>query len=325
MPRLFQQLQQTITQRGLAPSGSLLLLCVSGGCDSVALLRLLAGLKALNRWQLYVLHFNHRLRPEADEEAGFVRDLALEHELPFTLKSAGHLSPEQPGLQARAREWRRSESLKLMKSLDADRIVTAHHADDQAETWLLKWLRGAHLSGLQGMQWMDPPFIRPLLGVSKRELRDFLLEYNWSWMEDPTNLDPKYMRNRVRAELVPLLNELSRGGLDSRLSDLHDQSQLLSEFLDHIYREWEAKGRLDSEHHTINLRGWDAEPALLRGEILHRFITGVTGESLPYRQVRSIIELLEKGGPHWKQDIPGSWVVVRKRDLLMCIPQTHSP
>ena len=145
-----------------------LILCVSGGCDSVSLLHLLQRLSSLLILKLHVLHFNHQLRPEADHEQAFVNSLAKQYKIPFHFKTAKHLKTGQAGLQETAREWRIKESIEMLKIIGADCIATGHHADDQTETLLLKWLRGTHISNLQGMLWKNPPFIRPLLNCRKK-------------------------------------------------------------------------------------------------------------------------------------------------------------
>ena len=126
-----------------------LIICVSGGCDSVSLLHLLQRLSSLMLLKLNVLHFNHQLRHEADHEQNFVKSLAEHYKISFHYKTAKHLKPGQPGLQETARKWRIKESIKMLKKVEADCIATGHHADDQTETLLLKWLRGTHISNLQ--------------------------------------------------------------------------------------------------------------------------------------------------------------------------------
>ena len=94
--------------------------------------------------------------------------------------------------------------------------MLGHHADDQLETVLLKALRGCHLSNLHGMQWQHGYFVRPLLELRKAELQAFLKSIGQRWMEDSSNTEPKYTRNRVRLQLVPLLDDLSGGALHAR-------------------------------------------------------------------------------------------------------------
>ena len=241
MKGLLQQFQATIERESLLPSGSKLSLCVSGGADSTALLHLCHQLSRLFRWRLHILHFHHGLREESDEEARFVRDLSQSLNLEFHLRTTKDFHSETSGLQEKARNWRRTEALKLREEIRADSILTAHHAEDQLETWLLKWLRGAHLSGLQGMSRSDPPFIRPLLDFRKNMLSDFLKENGFEWREDASNQDSKYMRNRVRNELLPLLRALSREGIESRIRDLDSQSRLLQKELESQYQVWLVK------------------------------------------------------------------------------------
>ena len=230
-------------ERARVRRDDLLVVSVSGGADSVALLRLLLALNGDDaaewRLDLHVLHFNHALRPEAAAEEEFVRALAAQHGLPVHVR---RLEPgwaddgASGGVQGRSRAWRRAESLALLSSLGAadddgarGAIALGHHADDQAETLLLKLLRGCHLSNVQGMEWRSGGFARPLLDVRKAELVDALRADGQDWMEDASNAEPKYKRNRVRLELLPLLDELagSGGGLRARLAAAERQSAQL--------------------------------------------------------------------------------------------------
>ena len=306
MKGLLQQFQATIERESLLPSGSNLILCVSGGSDSIALLHLCHQLSRLFRWQLHILHFHHGLREESDEEARFVRNLCQRLNLEFHLKTTRDFQSETSGLQEKARNWRRTEALKLREEIRADSILTAHHAEDQLETWLLKWLRGAHLSGLQGMSRSDPPFIRPLLDFRKNMLSDFLKENGFEWREDASNQDSKYMRNRVRNELLPLLRTLSREGIDSRIRDLDSQSRLLQKELESQYQIWLEKIGPVSE---LPISVIESESEFLQQEILVRFITGKTGIALSYRQLEKILTLVRNSTNPWSYHLEGEWTI----------------
>jgi len=321
MKGLLQQFQATIERESLLPSGSNLILCVSGGSDSIALLHLCHQLSRRYRWRLHILHFHHGLREESDEEARFVRDLSKSLNLEFHLRTTRDFQSETSGLQEKARHWRRTEALKLRKEIRADSILTAHHAEDQLETWLLKWLRGAHLSGLQGMSRSDPPFIRPLLDFRKNMLSDFLKENGFEWREDASNQDSKYMRNRVRNELLPLLRTLSREGIESRIRDLDSQSRLLQKELESQYQVWLQKIGSTSE---LPISVIESESEFLQQEILVRFITGKTGIALSYLQLRNIFELLKKPNKQWEMYLEGSWVISLKNNKLQCEEQNTS-
>ena len=306
MKGLLQQFQATIERESLLPSGSNLILCVSGGSDSIALLHLCHQLSRLFRWQLHILHFHHGLREESDEEARFVRDLSQRLNLEFHLRTTRDFQSETSGLQEKARNWRRAEALKLREEIRADFILTAHHAEDQLETWLLKWLRGAHLSGLQGMSRSDPPFIRPLLDFRKEVLSDFLKENGFEWREDASNQDSKYMRNRVRHELLPLLRTLSREGIDSRIRDLDSQSRLLQKELESQYQIWLEKIGPVSE---LPISVIESESEFLQQEILVRFITRKTGTALSYRQLEKIWTLVRNSTNPWSYHLEGEWTI----------------
>jgi len=306
MKGLLQQFQATIESESLLPSGSNLILCVSGGSDSIALLHLCHQLSRLFRWQLHILHFHHGLREESDEEARFVRDLSQRLNLEFHLRTTRDFQSETSGLQEKARNWRRTEALKLREEIRADSILTAHHAEDQLETWLLKWLRGAHLSGLQGMSRSDPPFIRPLLDFRKNMLSDFLKENGFEWREDASNQDSKYMRNRVRNELLPLLRTLSREGIESRIRDLDSQSRLLQKELESQYQIWLEKIGPVSE---LPISVIESESEFLQQEILVRFITRKTGIALSYRQLEKIWTLVRNSTNPWSYHLEGEWTI----------------
>ena len=306
MKGLLQQFQATIERESLLPSGSNLILCVSGGSDSIALLHLCHQLSRLFRWQLHILHFHHGLREESDEEARFVRNLSQRLNLEFHLRTTRDFQSETSGLQEKARNWRRTEALKLREEIRADSILTAHHAEDQLETWLLKWLRGAHLSGLQGMSRSDPPFIRPLLDFRKNMLSDFLKENGFEWREDASNQDSKYMRNRVRNELLPLLRTLSREGIESRIRDLDSQSRLLQKELESQYQIWLEKIGPFSE---LPISVIESESEFLQQEILVRFITGKTGIALSYRQLEKIWTLVRNSTNPWSYHLEGEWTI----------------
>ena len=313
MKGLLQQFQATIERESLLPSGSNLILCVSGGSDSIALLHLCHQLDQLFRWQLHILHFHHGLREESDEEARFVRDLSQRLNLEFHLRTTRDFQSETSGLQEKARNWRRTEALKLWEEIRADSILTAHHAEDQLETWLLKWLRGAHLSGLQGMSRADPPFIRPLLDFRKNMLSDFLKENGFEWREDASNQDSKYMRNRVRNELLPLLRTLSREGIESRIRDLNNQSRLLQKELEFQYQIWLEKIGPVSE---LPISVIESESEFLQQEILVRFITGKTGIALSYRQLEKICALVRNSNNKWSYHLEGEWTINCERGKL---------
>ena len=137
-------------------------------------------------------------------------------------------------------------------------------------------------------------------------------------MEDSTNLSSAYLRNRVRMELVPLLNELTREGLDSRISDLNEQSSLLREWLDKEYAEWEIAAR-SSEikfDYTISLDELNKANRSLQEEIIYKFIFKQTNIELSYNNLRNIFELLISGNKKWEYSLSEGWKLVNSGNVL---------
>ncbi len=208
--KLYLYLIRFIEAHGLIGPGDGVLVCVSGGSDSVGLLHLLA--RAAPRWnlRLEVAHFDHRLRGrESQEDAAFVAGLAAELGLECHLgRWEGASQAGKGSLQARARDARYAFFFRIARERGLGLVATAHTADDQAEELLLRLLRGASLQGLSGIPLKGRNgVIRPLLFASKQEIRSYLKDHGLEWREDSSNLSEKYLRNRIRRRLIPLLRQ----------------------------------------------------------------------------------------------------------------------
>ncbi len=193
------------------PAGKLLV-GLSGGADSVALLLLLLDSGA----EVSAVHVNHGLRgAESDGDEAFVRDLCARMNVPLLTYRA--CPPENPG-EGWAREARYGFFRQAMQKTCADALVLAHHRDDQAETLLLHLLRGAGLTGLAGMaadsELDGMRILRPLLAYSREALRAYLKEKNQPWREDASNGDARYLRNALRRDVLPLLEQLAPGAAE---------------------------------------------------------------------------------------------------------------
>ncbi len=189
-----------------------LLVAVSGGADSVALLRALAALKTGGRGRIVVGHFNHRLRTEAENEAQFVAELAARLGLGCESgegdPSAARQHPD--GIEAGAREQRYAFLRAAAEPIGARYVVTAHTADDQAETVLHRVLRGTGLAGLGGIRRVRRlsdavTLIRPLLDVRRSEIAAYLADLGQPFCDDTSNRDRGFTRNRIRHDLLPQL------------------------------------------------------------------------------------------------------------------------
>ena len=185
--------------------GETVLVGVSGGADSVALLHTLLAVRSRLSLTLHVLHVHHGLRPEADEEAAFVESLGRRLSVPVSVERVQVPSAPGESLEAHARAERYAAFRKWAGALDASKIALAHTADDQAETVLMRLLEGAGPRGLAGIPPVRGRFIRPLIEVRRGELETELERAGLSWVEDPSNRDLKFLRNRIRHDLLPFL------------------------------------------------------------------------------------------------------------------------
>lgn len=191
---------------------------VSGGVDSMALLHAMME----NGYCPIAGHFNHQLREESDQEASFIKEYCLEAGLPFREGSGdvNQFSMEMGySIEEAARILRYQFLFQVAVKEMAGAVAVAHHADDQVETILMNLLRGAGTKGLAGMQvvsipnpWNDTiPLIRPFLEIDKKELISYQVEHKLPLMEDPSNQEEIYFRNKIRLKLIPLMNALTPG------------------------------------------------------------------------------------------------------------------
>lgn len=207
--------------RALRPclTGADVLCAVSGGVDSVALLRLLVSLRNEGLLRLHAAHFEHGIRGQASlEDCAFVRTLCASLGVPLTVEHAS--IPEEAarageGLETCARRLRRAFLIKKAADVGASRIALAHHRDDQAETVLMHLLRGGGLTGASGMRADDGTFLRPLLPFTHAELTEYLNEIGQPWREDETNRISDTPRNALRNEILPRIRDFYPGAADA--------------------------------------------------------------------------------------------------------------
>ena len=212
---LVSDIQRFIDVQGLLHREARVIVSVSGGADSMALLAALHDLMSTYRLTLFVAHINHHLRDEeASRDALFVEGQAGRLGLPFhTVDVDVRFLKRRTGMssQQAARQLRYGALLCLRDSLAATHVALGHTASDQAETVLLRLLRGAGAAGLAGIPAKRLPFIRPLLGVHRDSIRSYLGSTGIPWVEDSSNKNRAYQRNRVRLELLPVLGAYGPG------------------------------------------------------------------------------------------------------------------
>ena len=194
--------------------GEAVLVAVSGGADSVALLDVLHALAPELRLTLHAIHVHHGLRAQGDADAAFARGLCAERGIPFRLERvAVKQEPPWEGLEAEARRARYAAFREGARRIGAARVATAHTADDQAETVLMRLLEGAGPRGLAGIAPVRGLYIRPLLGARRADIEAYLRARGLAWVEDASNRDLRFLRNRIRHEVLPFLAEAVERGI----------------------------------------------------------------------------------------------------------------
>ena len=225
MNDLLEHVGQSIRERKLFRRGESILVAVSGGLDSMALLHLLHSLGPDHRWRLQVAHFNHQLRGRnSDADERLVRQTARRLGLKCICASGdvkGHAIRKGISIEMAAREMRHEFLARTARRLKLRTIALAHHADDQVELFFLRLLRGAGGEGLAGMKWRSPSpadrtvqLVRPLLEANKAGLEKFAYERRIRFREDASNASLDLQRNRIRHELLPLLRRRYQPALD---------------------------------------------------------------------------------------------------------------
>ncbi len=208
---LADRIRAAAAEHGLFGQESSIVLAVSGGADSVCMTHILHHLACEMCLKLYVAHFNHRLRgDEAERDARFVERLAASLHLPFVCGSGdvrALADNRKVSVQEAARILRYEFLEDVRKKNGAQLIATAHNADDQAEEVLSRLIRGSSLRGLSGIPWKRDRVIRPILGLYSQEIREFLNVSMLEYVEDSSNKSLKYLRNRIRLDLLPYIRE----------------------------------------------------------------------------------------------------------------------
>lgn len=203
--------------RSLAGDGDRVAVAVSGGSDSVALLLVLSELAAKSRWSLSgIVHVNHQLRPEADADAAFVSDLAHRVSLPIVstrVDIAQRVRQQRRSMETIAREARYECFEDAAIRLGATIVATGHTLDDQAETVMLRLLRGSGSRGVAAVRPRRGIYVRPLLDCRRTDLRAYLASRGQTFCEDVSNLSLTIPRNRLRHQLMPIIDDLTAGGV----------------------------------------------------------------------------------------------------------------
>ena len=297
-----------------------IIVAVSGGIDSVVLLHVLCKLRARHNLELLVVHLDHQIRAESSSDAQFVSSLSERWQIPCRVaaenipaaaKAAGQ------SLEMAGRHARRQLFMSLAEEHDCDLVALAHHQDDQIETFMLRLVRGSGPSGLAAMRQQQDLWWRPLLGCSRAQIEGYADQFDLQWVEDSSNVDLVYLRNRMRHQVLPLLRELNpafnerTAALVTQLQSDDDYwSRQVACYFDRLVVDTRDGLRLSRErllalHPALRMR-------IVR-EALRRVRGGLAG--IEGSHLAAVDRLLTSGPSQGQLDLPGCWVA-RRYEIL---------
>lgn len=294
-------------QYGLILPGDTVTAALSGGADSVALLFSLYLLKEEWGFSLEAAHFNHHLREaESDRDAQFAESLCDRFSIPFHFGEAWVTAGEK-GLEAAARDARYAFFSTL-----PGKVATAHTADDNAETVLMRLLRGTGLKGLCAIAPQNRNLIRPMLAVTREEVEDFLREYALPHVEDSSNAGDAFLRNRIRHNILPLLRqENPRIGENLSAMALNLQQ-------DEAYISQQVQAE------TLGVSQLRQLPAAIRRRYLERFLKQSGVKEPEQAHIMQVESLVFHWNPSASMDFPGGIVIARRYDALVRQERTET-
>lgn len=333
---LVNQIARAMKRRCRVKECDGLLLAVSGGADSMAMLRALAMLAGKRTWhlRLVVAHVQHHLRSskQAEADARLVEQVSGSLKLPFVRSDLdGRAIKQASNLEAAARLARYQVLADMARQASVPTVVTAHHGDDQLETLLMRLVRGSSVKGMRGMAWRqampghrDIRLIRPMLAVDRAMILDFLSHIRQPWREDSTNGDLSRWRARLRQKVLPELRRL-RPDAASKAVAMADHFRLvdrtIQQQVQQAYRLWVQPVRTPAPKREFPRSILRDSPRLVATGLLRRWLieAGAEGDSLGGRQLSPLVRMVRdrQGGVRRWAFRPGLQVRVTRSAVMV--------
>ncbi len=317
---ILNQVHTFIEQHSLIPTQSVIVLGLSGGPDSVFLFHVLAELHQHHTIKLIAAHLDHEWRAQSAQDVEFCRDMAHKLNIHFVTAKISELinaaakfngSKEEFG-----RNMRRIFLEKIRKEHNADLIALAHHAQDQQETFFIRLIRGSSLTGLTAMKPKYGVYIRPLLEINKVDILTYLDNHPIPYLVDPTNIEPEFLRNRIRTTVLPALQACDSRFDKNFLNTLH-RLQETETFLEQLTAEtFDTIATYEQEKHFINLK----ELLNVHHVVLYRIlIHWLLLEKVPFTPTQGfldeIIRFFKQPGSK-EHKIHEAWILVKKKESV---------
>lgn len=328
-----EQIRKYIEKNELFSQGDKIVVGVSGGADSVCLLHLLRAWQKEWELSLYVVHIHHGIRGrEADADAVFVEGLAKQLSLPFFLvegKVPCMAAELGIGEEEAGRRFRYEELERIRQEQGADWIAVAHHRDDQAETVLFRLFRGSGVRGLAGMAPKRDRIIRPLLFAGRKEIEAYLRQQGMDWREDSTNQEFAYSRNRIRGQILPMVEEQINSQAGRHIAEVAADVARWRDFLASKAAQAAEEVLVTKEgEEYLLLEPFAGQDEVVQEELIRLFITRGIPEAKDVTRVHyeKLRELVRQGAGK-RLNLPCGMTVERCYDSLrlFCDNKKESP
>jgi len=314
---LHAQVHRTIRSRHLFTPHQRLLVAVSGGQDSLCLIKLLIDLQPKWGWHLGIAHCNHRWRSDSQANAHHVENLAQTWGVPFYLATA-----TQPiNSEAAARSWRYESLSSIAQSHNYSAIVTGHTASDRAETLLYNLIRGTGADGMQSLTWrrslLGEILVRPLLGITRTQTGQFCQDFYLPIWEDSTNQDCRYARNRIRQELLPYLRENFNPQVELTLAQTAELLQAEVEYLESAARNLRVAAEdMQMGQIRLNRQILKTAPLALQRRVMRQVLQEILPEAPNFEQIEKLTALVTAPNRSQTDPLPGGAIVQVSGDWI---------
>ncbi|MDY7874729.1 tRNA lysidine(34) synthetase TilS [Clostridioides difficile] len=323
---IFDKVLSTINKHNLIQKGDKIVLGLSGGPDSVCLLHVLNRLKKDFNLEIYAAHLNHQIRGiEAQKDALYVSKLCEDMGIIFFVKSINvpkYCENEGLSLEEGARKLRYEMFYEIKDKIKANKIAIGHNLNDQAETVMMRIMRGTGLKGLKGIDYIrDNCIIRPILDVERSEIEEYCEAYNLNPRIDKTNLENIYTRNKIRLDLLPYMKDNFNSNV---IESIVRMSNSLKSDNDYIEKEAEAKFREVSNIKEkgfveINLDDFVCLHDAIKVRVLRNSIKHILGDTnfVDQRHIEDIMSLEDNSKVNKMLTLPRNIFVYRKKDSII--------
>ncbi|MCC0784068.1 tRNA lysidine(34) synthetase TilS [Clostridioides sp. ES-S-0108-01] len=323
---IFDKVLSTINKHNLIQKGDKIVLGLSGGPDSVCLLHVLNRLKKDFNIEIYAAHLNHQIRGiEAQKDALYVSKLCEDMGIIFFVKSINvpkYCENEGLSLEEGARKLRYEMFYEIKDKIKANKIAIGHNLNDQAETVMMRIMRGTGLKGLKGIDYIrDNCIIRPILDVERSEIEEYCEAYNLNPRIDKTNLENIYTRNKIRLDLLPYMKDNFNSNV---IESIVRMSNSLKSDNDYIEKEAEAKFREVSNVKEkgfveINLDDFVCLHEAIKVRVLRNSIKHILGDTnfVDQRHIEDIMSLEDNSKVNKMLTLPRNIFVYRKKDSII--------